>query len=93
MTDKPMTPAEAAASFNLAFHDQLAEGRGLLFYISPGRGGSSLFGGLFWYDPFREGVEPCEQIGRQLFGHTERKEPHITERWANRRIRSTSRWG
>ena len=82
MTDKPLTPAEAAASLNLVFHDQLAEGRGPLFYISPGRGGSSLFGGLFWYDPFREGVEPCEQVGRQLFGHTERKEPHITDRWA-----------
>jgi hypothetical protein len=82
MTDKPMKPAQAAEALNQAFHDQLHEGRGPLFYVSPGRGGSNLFGGLFWFDPFREGVDPCEQVGRQVFGHTERKEPHVTDRWA-----------
>lgn len=46
-----------------------------LFNISRVRGGRDSFGGIFWYDPFRENTKPSPLVGKQLFGHTERPEP------------------
>jgi hypothetical protein len=76
-----MEPEQAADMLNRMFLEQLQDGQGSLFNLSPARGGRALFGGIFWFDPFREGVEPSDKVGRQVFGHTERKEPHVSGKW------------
>jgi hypothetical protein len=48
-----------------------------IFNIGQGRGGSSNFAGIFWYD-FRRDLGLDTSI-KQIFGHTETKEPAITE--------------
>jgi len=53
----------------------LRYGVGPLFNISYLRGGREPYGGIFWFDPFRERLEPSYSIGKQLFGHTERGKP------------------
>ncbi|WP_243373099.1 metallophosphoesterase [Geotalea sp. SG265] len=82
LMDREMTADEAAACLNAAFPEQLNSGGGPLFYVAAARGGTDPFGGIFWFDPFREGIEPSSRVGRQVFGHTERKKPHVAERWA-----------
>lgn len=82
LVDRDLTPEEAATSFNAAFPRQLQARHGPLLYVAPARGGNDPFGGIFWFDPFREGIEPSRRVGRQVFGHTERPQPHVTDRWA-----------
>ena len=82
LVDVEMTAEESAAFLNSAFSRQLAVGRGPIFYVASARGGNDPFGGIFWFDPFREGIEPSSKVGRQVFGHTERKKPHVTDWWA-----------
>jgi len=82
LIQRKMEPAQAADLLNRMFVDQLQVGSGPLLNISPARGGGGLFGGIFWFDTFREGVEPSNLVGKQVFGHTELKEPHIAENWA-----------
>jgi len=79
---RDMTADEAAAFLNGEFPRQLAARGGPLFYVAAARGGTDPFGGIFWFDPFREGTEPSRMVGRQVFGHTERKMPHVTDHWA-----------
>lgn len=51
-----------------------------LFNVPVARGGRAPYGGIFWLDPFREKIA-LDPVCRQLFGHTEQKEPVVTERW------------
>lgn len=81
LVTQKMGTQEGATLLNHLFARQLQAGSGPLLNISPARGGTSPFGGIFWFDPFREKVEPSDLVGKQLFGHTELKEPHVTERW------------
>jgi hypothetical protein len=82
LVDRDMTAEQAADYLNSAFTSQLAARHGPLLYVAPARGGRDPYGGIFWFDPFREGIEPSNRVGRQVFGHTERKIPHVTDRWA-----------
>lgn len=79
---RKMEPEDAAELLNEMFSGQLEAGCGPLLNISPARGGGGLFGGIFWFDTFREQVEPSTLVGKQIFGHTELKEPHVTANWA-----------
>lgn len=51
-----------------------------LFNVPVARGGRATYGGIFWLDPFREKIR-LDPTYRQIFGHTEQKEPVVTERW------------
>lgn len=51
-----------------------------IFNVPVARGGRASYGGIFWLDPFREKVR-LDPAYRQLFGHTEQKEPVATEHW------------
>lgn len=82
LIDTEMTSEDAAQYLNAAFPEQLAAGRGPLLYVAPARGGYDPYGGIFWFDPFREREEPSRKVGKQVFGHTERREPHVTSWWA-----------
>jgi hypothetical protein len=70
-----------ADCINEQFFISLAQNRtSPLFNIPVARGGDAPYGGIFWFDPFREktGLAP---VCRQIFGHTEQKTPVVTDRW------------
>ena len=45
-------------------------GSGPLFSRDWCRGGEDRFGGIFWFDPDGEQLDPSPLVGRQIFGHT-----------------------
>ncbi len=58
-------------------------GYGPLFQIHRCRLGSDRFGGIFWFDPFGEMINPSPLVGRQIFGHTPVPYPDIGTHWIN----------
>lgn len=62
--------------------EMLLQEHGPLFHIDISRFGSDEFGGIFWFDPLREG-EPSPLVGRQIFGHTPVQSPTLGANWVN----------
>ena len=58
-------------------------GFGPLFQVGYCRGGYHKFGGIFWFDPKQEMVDPSPLVGRQIFGHTRVPYPEIGVSWVN----------
>ena len=70
-----------ADCINNHFHACLSQHQSSpLFNIPVARGGHAPYGGIFWLDPFREKIS-LDPAYRQIFGHTEQKQPVVTERW------------
>jgi hypothetical protein len=88
------TPAIAAwlnEEFEREFQEQVymlgeglrRHGTGPLFQIHRCRAGTDPFGGIFWFDPISEMIDPSPQVGRQIFGHTPVPYPEIGAHWVN----------
>lgn len=60
----------------------VAFGAGPLFQICRMRGGTDLFGGIFWYDPRWESSYPDPRL-KQIFGHTQTEGPMRKGKWIN----------
>ena len=58
-------------------------GYGPLFQIPTCRWGTDRYGGIFWFDPHGEMVDPSPLVGRQIFGHTPVPFPERSELWVN----------
>lgn len=64
-------------------HEADHYGYGPLFQIDVSRFGPDPFGGIFWFDPVRENMNPSPHVGRQIFGHTPVSLPVIGDGWVN----------
>jgi predicted phosphodiesterase len=58
-------------------------GNGPLFKVAYCRGGSDYFGGIFWFDPDAEQVDPSPLVGKQLFAHSPVPRPERRLNWIN----------
>lgn len=58
-------------------------GSGLLFNVAYCRGGKDDFGGIFWFDPDSEQIDPSPLVGKQIFGHSPVPAPERRNNWIN----------
>ncbi len=58
-------------------------GSGPLFHVPRCRGGTHRFGGIFWFDPIGEMIDPSPLVGKQIFGHTPVPYPEAGSYWVN----------
>jgi hypothetical protein len=58
-------------------------GNSPLFQIHRCRLGTDPFGGIFWFDPISEMLDPSHLVGKQIFGHTPVPYPETGSHWVN----------
>lgn len=78
----PPNSDEAAEMLNKEFwswHEGNHYNSNKIFNISIERGGINSYGGIFWFDFYRE--KKVSNKFKQIFGHTERSKPEQGENW------------